>query len=304
MRRMTGIELKRRARGRGAARHRWASRVVAGLATFGLLGALCAAPAFAGTPRHQEGYYLSLGDSLAFGYQPNLVGQGDTNPADYRSYAEYYTAITPRLRLVNYGCPGESTATFLRGGCPWLEASPPGPLHNSYGTAPSQMAAAQAFLAAHRGQVSLVSLDVGNNDLLALVATCERDPSTLPTCLQTGLPAVVTTMSMNISAILRTVHQLAPGARIVLFNLYNPLALQLPTSDALIAVVNTALAGVAAANGAQVADAFGAINIRAGSPVEGPSICLLTWECSSYRNIHPTTLGYVALTYALARAAR
>ncbi len=282
----------------------WLTRFTGLLALVGLVAAVSTAPASASTTRARTAqttsYYLSLGDSLAFGYQPNLVARGDTNPADYRSYAEDYAALTPRLRLVNYGCPGETTSSFRDGGCPW-----PAALHDSYGSASSQLAATTAFLAAHPGQVSLVSLDVGSNDLLALVSSCEASaPDDLQSCLTTGLPAVLGTMATNITVILRTVHQLAPNARVVLFNLYNPLALQLSTSDTLIAVVNQQLTQVASANGAQLADAFGAINIKAGSTAEKVSICLLTWECSSYQNIHPNTLGYLALTAAFARAAR
>ena len=38
----------------------------------------------AGAAPARLGYYLSLGDSLAFGYQPDLVAAGDLNAADYR----------------------------------------------------------------------------------------------------------------------------------------------------------------------------------------------------------------------------
>lgn len=283
-------------------RRPWIARLVTLLTLAGLvgvMGALAAAPASANTPRGHA-YYLSLGDSLAFGYQPNLVARGDTNPAHYRSYAEDYAAITPRLSLVNYGCPGETTGTFLTGRCPWTA-----PLHDSYGAATSQLAAATAFLQAHGSEVSLVTLDIGSNDLLALVSRCEAGPADqVQACLVSGLPAVLGTMAVNITTILQTVHQLAPNARVVLFNLYNPLALQMPTSDQLLALVNQQLAQVATANGARVADAFSAINIKAGSTAEKVSLCLLTWECTSYQNIHPNTLGYVALTAALTRSAR
>lgn len=277
---------------------RWLARLIAVCAALGLVATVAATPAFASAPRHRHHYYLSIGDSLAFGYQPNLVAEGDTDIADYRSYAEDYARLVPRLHLINYGCPGETTTTFIDGGCPW-----PAALHDSYGGATSQLAATVAFLEAHHGQVSLVSLDIGSNDLLALVSRCESsDPSDPTACLTAGLPAVLGGMTTHISQILATVHRLAPHARVVLFNLYNPLALAMPSSDQLVATVNSRLAQVAEANGAHVADAFGAINIRAGSWAEKFSLCVLTWECSSYQNVHPTTLGYDALTVALVRA--
>jgi lysophospholipase L1-like esterase len=277
----------------------WKVRVLAAFCTVAALVGLSSAPAQARPP---SSYYLSLGDSIAFGYQPNLVAAGDVNPADYRSYAEDLAGVDRALTLVNYGCPGETTGTLIAGGCPW-----PAPLHNSYGGATSQLAAAKAFLTAHPGQVSLVSIDIGSNDLLALVAQCEATATStaaLQTCLTTGLPATLATIATNYEIVLQTIKTLAPNARIVMFNLYNPLALTLPGSDQLIAVVNQTLAAVAVGAHVSLANAFGAINIKAGSPIEALAVCALTWECTSYKNVHPTTLGYLSLTLALVAALR
>lgn len=258
-----------------------------------------AAPAQARAVAPGHSYYLSLGDSLAFGYQPNLVAAMDYNPNDYRSYAEDLASLVPSLTLVNYGCPGETTTTLIDGGCPWL----PLPLHNSFGSATSQLGAAEAFLMAHPGQVRLVTIDIGSNDLLALVGRCEQNPTpSLLGCLQAGLPATLTTIESNYAQILAAVHTLAPQAQVVVFNLYNPLALALPGSDALLAAVDQSLAGFAAAEHVQLANAFAAINGVAGSPQEKARVCSLTWECTSYANIHPTTLGYLSLTLALGEA--
>ena len=57
----------------------------------------------------------------------------------------------PGLRLVKLGCGGETTATMIHGGI----CSYPGG---------SQLAAAVAFLRAHPGRVSLVTIDIGAND--------------------------------------------------------------------------------------------------------------------------------------------
>ncbi|HUX72211.1 MAG TPA: SGNH/GDSL hydrolase family protein [Cellulomonadaceae bacterium] len=267
------------------------------------LGVGVAGPADARTRHDERSYYLSLGDSLAYGYQPNLVAAGDLDPAHYNSYAEDFARLDRRVTLVNYGCPGETTSSLLAGGCPW----PMTALHDSYGGAGSQLAAATAFLTAHRGHVSLVTIDIGSNDLLALVATCQATATSttaLEACLSTGLPATISTIAANYATLLGTVKTLAPEAHVVMFNLYNPLALTLPGSDQLVGLVNQALAGVAARVGAQVADAFRAINVKADSTVEKASVCLLTWECTSYANVHPNTLGYSALTWALIVARR
>jgi lysophospholipase L1-like esterase len=263
-----------------------------------LVAAITALPAALATAEPlRSGYFLSLGDSLAFGYQPDLVAAGDFDPADYRSYAEDVAGMRPGLTLINYGCPGETTSTLINGGCPW-----PGPLHDPLGSATSQLGAAQAFLASHPGRVSLISIDVGSNDLLALVGNCQAHGGDLQACVQAGLPATLGTMLHNYGVILTSLEALAPDARIVVFNLYNPLAEVLPGSDALLAVVNHTLAEIATAFHASLADAFTAINLSAGSPAEPALICARTWECTPFHNIHPTDLGYRAMAVALLQA--
>ena len=279
------------------------ARILLVLLAVAALGVGVAGPADARTRDDARSYYLSLGDSLAYGYQPNLVAAGDLDPAHYASYAEDFARLDRRVTLVNYGCPGETSTSLVAGGCPW----PMTALHDSYGGAGSQLAAATAFLTAHRGHVSLVTIDIGSNDLLALVGTCQATTTSttaLEECLSTGLPATISTIAVNYARLLGTVKALAPEAHVVMFNLYNPMALTLPGSDQLVGVVNQALARVAAQAGAQVADAFRAINVKAGSPAEKASVCLLTWECTSYANVHPDTLGYAALTWALIVARR
>lgn len=263
-----------------------------------LLGLSLAVPATA-SARPAPRYYLSLGDSLAFGYQPDTVARGDLNAAHYRSYAEDYTLFHPGLKLVNYGCPGETTTTLLSGGCPWL-LQPTATLHDSFGSAGSQLAAAQQFLTAHRGQVSLISVDIGSNDLLALVNSCKTSPD-LMTCIGAGLPATLTTMGTNYGKLVGTLRALAPNATIVLFNFYNPLVVTIPGSDQLATLASGVVDKLAATFHASVADAFRAINAD-GSRWEQASVCLLTWMCTSYQNIHPNALGYWALTLALQTA--
>jgi lysophospholipase L1-like esterase len=254
------------------------------------------APAQAATV--ESGTYVSLGDSLAFGYQPNLVAAGDFNPADYVSYAEDYAAMRPHLQLANFGCPGETTATLinssgtLQGACPWIQAGLP--THTPYGGY-SQLQAALAYIGAHPG-TSLISVDIGSNDLLAILGQCGVDAG----CIASKLPAVLG----NYAYILGALKAAAPHAQLVVFNLYNPLALTVPGSDQLLTqYVNPAISQLAAAFGASVADAFTAMNHSEGSPAETAFVCSRTWECSwTPGNIHPTDLGYRQMAIALLQA--
>src|SRR5579885_1436546 len=98
--------------------------------------------------------YLALGDSLAFGYQPNLdLTHG------------YADLLFPQLQpfgtrqVVNLACPGETTATMLTGGC---RAS----FLRKTRYSGSQLAQAQAVIRANRGRVSPVTLTIGANDVL------------------------------------------------------------------------------------------------------------------------------------------
>ena len=71
-----------------------------------------------------QSYYLALGDSITYGYQPNKAKPG-ARPSDFDTgYVDVFAArlrkLSPKIQVVNYGCPGESTVTFTRGGCPAL----------------------------------------------------------------------------------------------------------------------------------------------------------------------------------------
>src|ERR1700733_5578853 len=122
--------------------------VLAALATLAALTA-CSAPA---KPAPPASYYLALGDSLSQGVQPDEAGASVETAHGYAS--QLYAILhrdRPSLRLVRLGCPGETTVTMLHGGSCRYQGG-------------SQLAAADAFLRAHRGHVVLVTLDIGAND--------------------------------------------------------------------------------------------------------------------------------------------
>ncbi|HET9109628.1 MAG TPA: hypothetical protein VFN78_02270, partial [Ktedonobacterales bacterium] len=110
-----------------------------------------------------KAFYLALGDSLAHGEQPY------SQPYD-QGYAQQWFALLHQegsRSLTDYGCPGVTSGGFIaQSGRHW---TPSGtnlvlPAHNAYeGT---QLAAAVAFIKAHRNKVSPVSLDIGANDLV------------------------------------------------------------------------------------------------------------------------------------------
>src|SRR5215831_10889294 len=115
------------------------------LLLLGLLGfAMVAAPqAQSQGPPPQfnppKSYYLSLGDSLAYGFQSFKFAEGLPPSAYNTGYTDVFGAqlqqIRPGIITVNYGCPGESTESFvstdpLSDGCIWTRTSHQ--LHDSY----------------------------------------------------------------------------------------------------------------------------------------------------------------------------
>src|SRR5580693_2154756 len=97
-------------------------------------------------------YYVALGDSLSQGVQPDPAGASLPTGQGYAN--QLYAMLRrgdPGLRLVKLGCSGETTHTMIDGGiCSY-------PVH-------SQLAETVRFLRAHRGRVSLVTIDIGAND--------------------------------------------------------------------------------------------------------------------------------------------
>ena len=108
-------------------------------------------------------YYVAMGDSLA-------AGTGASTTAnDYVSLVyQHELARHPGLQLENLGCGGATTASVINGpGC-------------SYSTG-TQLGDAEAFLRSHPGQVEMLTIDIGANDVDGCIGSSGIDMS----CLQT-----------------------------------------------------------------------------------------------------------------------
>lgn len=226
-----------------------------------------------------KAYYLALGDSLAFGYQPNLDwshGYAQDWSANIKAHGGKY--------FTNYGCNGEKSSTFINGGCPYWYA-----LHNYYSG--SQLNAALKFISGHKGQVSPVSIDIGANDLLP-------DFSTSTCTVSSSFNNDFATMQTNVNTILSKLHAaLGTSGDLVVMTYYNVYANKCPNSPDLtndINAINSFLTQAAANNGALVA------NGRAAIP--DANVCADTWICSSYNDIHANGTGYSLLAGAFESA--
>jgi lysophospholipase L1-like esterase len=248
-------------------------------------------------------YYLALGDSLSQGVQPNAAGVSVETSDGYPD--QVYAALHrthPGLELVKLGCPGETTSTMMDGGI----------CHYQSG---SQLAAAVAFLQAHRGRVLLVTLDIGAND----PEVCGGEPglTQLAKCAVTGIPDAV----VHLGAIMNRLTAAAPGVRIVGMNYYLPALAEwhngLPgqvvarTAEKLAVVYNQALGQVYTRSGARVANVFGAFQTSDFSSPNGDAprnvtlLCQWTWACAAPPrgpNQHANQAGYQVIARTFLQA--
>jgi lysophospholipase L1-like esterase len=233
-------------------------------------------------------YYLALGDSLAFGFQFDKFNANFPSvPASIFStgyvdaLAGMLREIRPGVTAVNYGCTGETSLTFIEGGC--LYTASGFPLHDPYDG--SQLSAALSFLRAHRGQVSPITINLGTNDLNALRVSCGDDVS----CYFTNGPAVLDNIATNLDYILSQLRAAAPDAEIITFTNYDVASVFVdPRLAPLTEAFNGVVVATAAASSTRVADVFGAFN----SGPQPMTLCALTFACTPLQDSHPTDLGY------------
>ncbi len=230
-------------------------------------------------------YYLALGDSLAFSYQPdwdfshgyvddffsNLKGHGVKN-------------------LANMGCFAETSSTFINGNCPeWFL--------RKYLYVGSQLKAAVNFLHTHSGQVSPVTLDIGANDLQRDIKTSNCSVSSR---FDSDLAKLDTNLTGTILPQLKaalTVNGKLTGD-IVVMNYYDPYQNICPKMVSYMQKFNEHLANDVKGFGI-IADVFNAFG---GSGTPNPNICHYTWMCSFFHEIHATSKGYSVMATAFEKS--
>jgi lysophospholipase L1-like esterase len=253
----------------------------------GVLVAAVTASAAVGSKPAPGRYYLALGDSIAYGYQPT---KPDTAPAAsfHTGYVDVLAgrlkALAPHIRVVNYGCPGESTISFTTG-CPAVHEGTK--LHDAYRG--SQLAAALAFLRAHPGEVSPVTVTLWGNDVLPLSQKGKR------------APAVIASFASRFGSILGRLRAAAPHAVIVVSGAWNPEVDKLEQTDPLYRSLDAAIARQAARSGARVAKLFDALDGTGTADARKAQLCRLTFFCSK-GDPHPTDAGYRAMAAAFLKA--
>ena len=257
------------------------------------------------TPVTKGSTYLSLGDSVTFGYEEAQVVPAPDYP-DASSFLGYPELIGSELHLkvVNPACPGETSSSLIddtaqSNGCENSVSGSPGyrttrPLHVSY--TGSQLAFALNYLKKHH-DVRLVSLMIGANDAFVCQAT------TPDHCASgTELAGLIGTITTNVKTILSTIRNKAHyGGQLAIVNYYS-LNYADPSASGQISLLNQAIDGAAKPFHVEVADGFG--ELAAGAAHSGGNSCtagLLTQltGASTPCGIHPSYAGASLLAQAL-----
>ncbi|MGH9047349.1 MAG: SGNH/GDSL hydrolase family protein, partial [Acidimicrobiales bacterium] len=151
------------------------------------------------------------------------------------------------------GCSGETTTTFIQGGdCPYV--------------AGSQLAAAEAFLSSHVGQVALVTIDIGGDDITGCASTKPPFPIS-----SSCVAAAIATVSANLNTIGAGLRSAAgPSVPIIGMTYFDPFVVEwlsgssghtaAETSVNDLGQLNAALSSTYSSFGARVADVAGAFS--------------------------------------------
>jgi lysophospholipase L1-like esterase len=232
-----------------------------------------------------------MGDSLA-------AGTGASTTAnDYVSLVyQHELARHSGLQLENLGCGGATSASVVNGpGC-------------SYATG-TQLGDAEAFLRSHPGQVEMLTIDIGANDVDGCIGSSGINTS----CLESGLSQITTDLPL----ILRGLRAADPTLAIYGMDYYDPFLSEWLTgasgqtvaqeSETGAVALNNELGQLYNANKAAMADPatlFQTPNFALTGTYNGTTVpenvalvCAWTLMCSE-NNIHANDQGHAELALA------
>lgn len=293
----------------------------------GLVAALvgCAATVQAGAGPPPQRYYVAIGASETLGYQGTAHGHsGRVRAHGYTDdVAAAEQARWPGLELKTFACAGLRMDVSLDGGRAKtlpaaLKKTTPGTVSGRcVVNAGSEVGHAARFLRAHRGQVALVTIDVGYADL----ATCFRHATVNSTCVtatlgrvSAGLPTAVRRLRSAGGSSLRIVgigHG-DPTLAAYLKDTPSQRAFATATATATEQFTQVTKAAYASVH-VPLADISQAFSLGVTSPVHSKRwgsipldvgrVCTLTWVCVN-GDIHPNTQGYHVIASSVEAAAR
>ncbi|MDX8151148.1 SGNH/GDSL hydrolase family protein [Patulibacter brassicae] len=269
-----------------ASRRRPAARTAAALAVLCALVVAACGGDDGDDPRAL--HLVSLGDSLAVGVQPGLLGGGRETRQGYpRQLADLLRDDGTPVVLHELGCGGATSASLLAGG---RDCAPERdtPYANEDPTT-SQASHAIGLLSRLGDRRRAVLLDIGGND----VGDCLRDGRVDPACLR----RVGAALRENLDELLGRLRDVAPDVPIGVLTLYDPLlGLWDEHPDArpalrrlhvlFLRTIDRTIVDVTRRHGATVVDLADAMHQYAPfrptdrrRPQAVAAICDLTWMC-------------------------
>jgi lysophospholipase L1-like esterase len=278
------------------------------------LVATLAVPAVAQAAKPERNLYVSLGDSYAAGYQPTAPGVGRTT----RNGLAYQVPglAKPRgykLKLVNFGCGGETTVSLVQRTTECGKGLGPGGV--KYGGT-TQLKAATKYIRAHKKRIALITVSIGGND----VTKCAREADAI-SCVV----AAVGDINANVGTIAKALRKAAGPKPKLVGTTYpdvilgawvaNPPNQALATQSvaAFQQFINPALKkGYAEGKGkfVDVTTATGAYTPLTQTTTLAPyglipqavaDVCTLTFYCQ-FGDIHARTSGYKIIAELVAKA--
>jgi lysophospholipase L1-like esterase len=251
--------------------------------------------------------YLSLGDSLAAGSQPDA--NGHDRPTN-QGYADVLGArlrkIYPGLRTVKLSCGGTRTRTILEGGEGCRRQDEPG-----------QVVQAERYLARHP-EVVLVTVDVGDNDVESCLHV--RPPAIDVDCIHRGRATIGRNLPLIAKRLRAAAGPHTPVVGITDYDQFLALWLDGPQGRAaarravrIIRSLNALMAGIYRGNGVLVGEAgddFASDDLRHRGHLPGygrvplavERICRWTWACSAPpigHDDHAKPQGYRVIAQAV-----
>jgi lysophospholipase L1-like esterase len=161
---------------------------LSGLIALGAIGAGLITSSGVSQAAPHELYYVSLGDSYSVGFQPTALST--TDPTGGTGGYTAYVANHEHLKLMNFGCGGATTTSIVnRIGC-----GDPAALHPVLYPTTTQEQAALNFIndPANAGQVGLITISIGGNDVTGCTQT---DPTAAIACLTAADQAITTNVT-------------------------------------------------------------------------------------------------------------
>jgi lysophospholipase L1-like esterase len=239
-------------------------------------------PAPTATPAAAQSgkWYVSLGDSYAAGWQATGPHAGHTTRNGFAyQLTDEASDKGYHFTLRNFGCGGATTTSILDSiGCP---AAALGPGAAPYPAA-TQADAAVEFLKQHKGQIGLITVSIGGNDVTKLVS--ELRDAAGPDVPIRGITYPDVILGEYLSG--PSGQQLASLSVTAFKSLINP------ALSAAYASVGGKLVDVTTATGAYTPLTQTTTLAPYGTiPVAVAKVCSLTYYCQ-YKDIHPHTDGY------------